>query len=154
VVYVELWQLRDAIHAIFIRPQPERQFSALVSSHSGGSMRKSIFFCTILLGSFAVSAFAHDHDDDWDKSSIRHVLLISIDGMHAVDFLNCSQGIAGVNGGKPYCPNLTALGTTGVNYVAANTSILRALGLDSRQLDGVRLEGTSALPDVKFDFEH
>jgi hypothetical protein len=42
--------------------------------------------------------------------------------MHAVDFLNCAQGIAGVNGGKPYCPNLANLATTGVNYVAANTS--------------------------------
>jgi arylsulfatase A-like enzyme len=32
-------------------------------------------------------------------------------------------------------------------------TILRALGLDPRQLDGVRLEGTGALPDVKLDFE-
>jgi hypothetical protein len=30
------------------------------------------------------------HDDDWNRSQIRHVLLISIDGMHAVDFLNCA----------------------------------------------------------------
>ena len=40
---------------------------------------------------------------------IRHVLLLSIDGMHAVDFYNCANGIAGVNGGDPYCPNLAAL---------------------------------------------
>ena len=26
---------------------------------------------------------------------IKHVLLLSIDGMHAVDFYNCSHGIAG-----------------------------------------------------------
>ena len=32
---------------------------------------------------------------------IRHVLLISIDGMHALDFINCSKGISGANGGKP-----------------------------------------------------
>jgi hypothetical protein len=69
-----------------------------------------------------VSAFAQDREENWDKSSIRHVLLISIDGMHAVDFLNCSQGIAGANDGMPYCPNLAALSTTGVNYTAANTS--------------------------------
>ena len=42
--------------------------------------------------------------------------------MHAVDFKNCSEGISGVNDGKPYCPNLAELATTGVNYVAANTS--------------------------------
>jgi hypothetical protein len=32
-------------------------------------------------------------------------------------------------------------------------TILRALGLDPRKLDGVRLEGTGALPGVKLDFE-
>jgi hypothetical protein len=62
------------------------------------------------------------HDHDWQHNDIRHVLLISVDGMHAVDFLNCSQGIATINGGAPYCPNLAALGTTGVKYVAASTS--------------------------------
>ena len=56
------------------------------------------------------------------SSPIKHVLLLSIDGMHAVDYLNCSQGVAGVNGGQPYCPNLAALGQTGVNYVAATTT--------------------------------
>ena len=50
---------------------------------------------------------------------IRHVLLISIDGMHAVDFLNCSKGI---NGGEPYCPNLAELALTGVNYLNTSTS--------------------------------
>ena len=40
---------------------------------------------------------------------IQHVLLLSIDGMHAVDFYNCAHGIEGVNGGDPYCPNLAGL---------------------------------------------
>jgi hypothetical protein len=53
---------------------------------------------------------------------IRHVLLISIDGMHAVDFINCAQGISGVNGGEPYCPNIAALKGTGINYLNASTS--------------------------------
>ncbi len=70
----------------------------------------------------SMSAIAQDSDRDWDRSQIRHVLLVSIDGMHAVDFLNCTHGIAGVNNGAPYCPNLAALGTTGVNYVNASTS--------------------------------
>jgi hypothetical protein len=45
-----------------------------------------------------------------DGSNVKHVLLISIDGMHALDFANCRKGIAGINGGKPYCPNLAELG--------------------------------------------
>jgi hypothetical protein len=52
----------------------------------------------------------------------QHVLLVSIDGMHAVDYLNCSQGISGVNGGQPYCPNLARLGETAVNYLDTSTS--------------------------------
>jgi hypothetical protein len=50
----------------------------------------------------------------YDGHAIRHVLLISIDGMHAVDFLNCSTG--------GYCPNLAALAVTGVNYLNTSTS--------------------------------
>ena len=53
---------------------------------------------------------------------IQHVLLISIDGMHALDFINCSAGISGVNGGNPYCPNLAELAGTGVNYLDTSTS--------------------------------
>jgi predicted AlkP superfamily pyrophosphatase or phosphodiesterase len=65
------------------------------------------------------------HDDDHDhfgRDRIKHVLLISVDGMHAVDFANCAKGINTVNGGQPYCPALAALGKTGINYVAASTS--------------------------------
>jgi hypothetical protein len=53
---------------------------------------------------------------------IKHVLLLSIDGMHAVDFYNCAHGIAGANDGNPYCPNLAALGETAINYVGAESS--------------------------------
>ena len=52
----------------------------------------------------------------------RHVLLISIDGMHAVDFYNCTHGIAGANGGEPYCPNMAALSKTAINYVNTTSS--------------------------------
>ena len=48
------------------------------------------------------------------QNQIQHVLLISIDGMHALDFLNCSA-----NG---TCPNLAALGNHGVNYLNTSTS--------------------------------
>jgi len=53
---------------------------------------------------------------------IQRVLLISIDGMHAVDFLNCANGISTTNNNQPYCPAIAALGQTGINYVAASTS--------------------------------
>ncbi len=55
-------------------------------------------------------------------SKIRHVLLISIDGMHAIDFENCAKGISTINGGEPYCPNLAELGEHGVNYLGASSS--------------------------------
>src|SRR5580658_8526724 len=55
--------------------------------------------------------------------NIKHVLLLSIDGLHAADFYNCAHGIAGVKGGNPYCPNLAALGQTGINYVATASSM-------------------------------
>src|SRR5215471_11194932 len=57
-----------------------------------------------------------------NRNGIRHVLLLSIDGMHAVDFINCVNGINGANGGRPYCPNLADLKETGINYLDATTS--------------------------------
>lgn len=55
-------------------------------------------------------------------ATIQHVLLLSIDGMHAADFYNCSHGIAGVNDGNPYCPNMAGLAQTGINYVNVTSS--------------------------------
>src|SRR6516225_1658638 len=75
----------------------------------------------LLAASAGLPAYA---DGDWGfgGNGIKHVLLISIDGMHAVDFINCSQGISGINGGAPYCPALLALSQTGVNYLETSTS--------------------------------
>src|ERR1700678_3492102 len=56
------------------------------------------------------------------SGNIKHVLLLSMDGMHAVDLYNCAHGIAGVNGGSPYCPNLAALGQTAIQYVNTESS--------------------------------
>jgi hypothetical protein len=47
-------------------------------------------------------------------SSIQHVLLISIDGMHSVDFVNCVVG--------SYCPHLAKLGDTGATFTLAQSS--------------------------------
>ncbi|MGA2429999.1 MAG: alkaline phosphatase family protein [Candidatus Acidiferrum sp.] len=60
--------------------------------------------------------------DKVGSKHVKHVLLLSIDGMHAVDFYNCTHGIAGANGGDPYCPNMAALGQTGITYVGASSS--------------------------------
>ena len=50
------------------------------------------------------------------------MLLLSIDGMHAVDFYNCAHGVAGVNDGNPYCPNMAELRRTAINYVNTTSS--------------------------------
>jgi hypothetical protein len=75
-----------------------------------------------LILALAPSAPAQDGDRFGDHRGIRHVLLVSIDGMHAVDYLNCSLGVSGVNGGLPYCPNMAELGETAVNYLQTSTS--------------------------------
>ena len=53
------------------------------------------------------------HDDN-NRQDIRHVLLISIDGMHAVDYENCVASNT--------CPTLAALGHTGLTYTRTTTS--------------------------------
>ena len=55
-------------------------------------------------------------------AGIQHVLLLSIDGMHAVDFINCVNGISGANGGLPFCPNMAGLKPNGIDYLFAYTS--------------------------------
>ncbi len=80
---------------------------------------------TLALGLAAVSALPvamYAQTGSVGSNGIRHVLLISVDGMHAVDFRNCAYGIPSIDSGGTYCPNLAALGRTGVNYVGASTS--------------------------------
>jgi hypothetical protein len=55
------------------------------------------------------------------QNPIKRVLLISVDGMHSLDFVNCSNGVPAF-GNVPYCPNLAALSSTGVHYLQALTS--------------------------------
>jgi predicted AlkP superfamily pyrophosphatase or phosphodiesterase len=70
-----------------------------------------------VFGSFSIA-----QDNDFAKGPIKRVLLISVDGMLAMDLSDCVNGIGAVNGGDPYCPALAALSRNGVNYVAARTS--------------------------------
>ena len=84
-------------------------------------MRKTIAVLSLVAAACS-TASAIAQDNSFAKGPIKRVLLISIDGMHAVDLLNCTNGIATTNGGDPYCPALAALSRNGVNYVAASTS--------------------------------
>jgi hypothetical protein len=80
--------------------------------------KKTLAVIALAAACFVGAAVAQDSN----AQTIKRVLLISIDGMHAVDFLNCANGISTINNGHPYCPAIAALGKTGVNYVAATTS--------------------------------
>ena len=80
-------------------------------------MKKVLAVLSLFVACAISSAIAQEN-----HNQIKRVLLISVDGMHAVDFLNCAKGISTVNNGAPYCPAIAALGKDGINYVAASTS--------------------------------
>ena len=81
-------------------------------------MKKTFALLSLAVVCFVGTAVCqNDH-----QNHIKRVLLISVDGMHAVDLLNCANGISGANHGDPYCPALAALAKHGVNYVDASTS--------------------------------
>ena len=69
----------------------------------------------VLAGLFSVTAAAQGN------SKIQHVLLISIDGMHSLDFANCAKGVP-LYGNQTYCPHLATLSSSGVHYLQALTS--------------------------------
>src|SRR5690348_13662638 len=81
------------------------------------TMRKLAFLCLIV--AFSIGTLVAE---DNSRNHIKRVLLISVDGMHAVDFKNCANGISTANNGEPFCPAIAALANHGINYVAANTS--------------------------------
>ena len=56
------------------------------------------------------------------QNGIEHVLLISIDGMHSDDYINCATDKTDVNGNASYCPTLANLKSKSVNFLDASTS--------------------------------
>ena len=68
-----------------------------------------IRICAMAIALCALTAVRPSAD-----STIRHVLLISIDGMHALDYTNCVA--AGT------CPNLALVGQVGVSYKHTSAS--------------------------------
>ncbi|HEY7963568.1 MAG TPA: alkaline phosphatase family protein [Steroidobacteraceae bacterium] len=82
-------------------------------------MRTLVSALGALAGVALATSVAADDGGRLHHEGIRHVLLVSIDGMHSVDFINCA---AGVDGGAPYCPNLARLRAAGINYLDGATS--------------------------------
>jgi hypothetical protein len=70
----------------------------------------------ILLGAMALTCMPNVEakPNPGRHEKIEHVLLISIDGMHAVDYENCVASNT--------CPTLAELGKTGVHYTRTTTS--------------------------------
>ncbi|HET9995626.1 MAG TPA: alkaline phosphatase family protein, partial [Candidatus Acidoferrum sp.] len=79
-------------------------------------MKQRIFAAALSLGLLGATlpAPARANDELGEGHKIKHVLLVSIDGMHAVDYENCVA--------SKTCPHLAALGRTGVNYTRTTTS--------------------------------
>src|SRR5690348_670553 len=109
---------------------------------------KHAYFLGIALLVLTISLTSGAHASDNEPHNIKHVLLISVDGMHAVDFKNCAHGISAGNHGEPYCPAMAAPRWTGMNYRAANTS----RPSDSFPgLTAIVTGGSSALTGVYYD---
>src|SRR5499433_3567959 len=73
----------------------------------------------ILATATMASTYAVADSGNKVNGPIRHVLLISIDGMHALDLENCTKGVSGLT---PYCPNLAALAQNGLRYTQASSA--------------------------------
>jgi Type I phosphodiesterase / nucleotide pyrophosphatase len=82
---------------------------------------KKFALLSLLIVCVMGSALAQNGQDN-SRNQIQRVLLISVDGMHAVDLLNCANGVSGVNHGQSFCPAMAALAKNGINYVSATTS--------------------------------
>ncbi len=81
---------------------------------SSNLLAKSCSFLLASAISLAPIAGAQERGRADEHLGRHHVLLISIDGMHAVDYENCAASNT--------CPTLAALGKTGVNYTRTTTS--------------------------------
>ena len=78
-------------------------------------MKKTIALLSLATACLVGTAVAQgDEDGNGRKGEIKRVLLISIDGMHAVDFANCVA--------SKTCPTLGELGESGVTYTRTTTS--------------------------------
>jgi len=75
---------------------------------------KLVAIAAAVAASLAVTAIASERLRADDDRPTRHVLLLSIDGMHAVDFSNCVAART--------CPRLAALAERGVTYTRTSAA--------------------------------
>ncbi|WP_277183550.1 alkaline phosphatase family protein [Caballeronia sp. BR00000012568055] len=80
-------------------------------------MKKTKGLAAVLLALTALHAAARDDDhgrhDHEDRTSVKHVLLISFDGLHEQDVARCVASNA--------CPNMALLAKDGTTYTNAHT---------------------------------
>src|ERR1700745_727650 len=82
----------------------------------------------LLLGALALGAGVQASATDEHGVHVEHVLLISIDGMHALDFINCARGVSSIDNGAAYCQHLAELKHRGLNYLDASPPGLPSFG--------------------------
>jgi hypothetical protein len=75
---------------------------------------KTIAAWACLTAALYAPVMSADEDSGNDDQKIRHILVISIDGMHALDFALCVKNGA--------CPTIAQLAAKGVNYTNASTT--------------------------------
>jgi hypothetical protein len=124
-------------------------------------LRKALpLFSLCLLGAWssmngAVSvAHANEAREGEEHAEIRHVVLISVDGMHETDFANFIARHPLDDTHVAMLMSNPGLARRKVDRHVTTTqvapTILRALELDPDALEGVRKEGTTALPNLRF----
>ena len=100
---------------------------------------------------FAAAHPAAARADSPNNGLVERALLISIDGMHALDFANCANGIAGLNEGKPYCPNLAGLSQHGTTFTQTSTRPSDSFPGLTALVTGGSPRSTGAFYDVSYD---
>jgi predicted AlkP superfamily pyrophosphatase or phosphodiesterase len=73
----------------------------------------SVAILAALHAAGAVAGAFGEHESDHDREPVKHVLLISFDGLHEQDVARCI--------GSNSCPNLALLAKSGMNYTNAYT---------------------------------
>ena len=86
------------------------------------SQSKWLVALCVAVALLGANSGAQEGNDNHGKGKASRVLLLSIDGMHSLDFVNCVRGISTINGGATYCPHLAELREHGVSYLNASTS--------------------------------
>ncbi len=63
-------------------------------------LRLGVAIGALLLATVSIHQQTFADEFEGGGSDIRHVLLISVDGFHSLDFANCAKGISGFSRGR------------------------------------------------------